>query len=76
MRFFKEYCGFIWEFNSLSEWFSFRLGMLCAWPVFIFALDLLATFVCIVEGDFESVFPLTRAFFIILGLILEFFWEL
>ena len=76
MRFYKEYCGFLWEFNSFSEWFSFRLGMLCAWPVVIFALDLLVTLMFIIDGQFEDVFPLTRAFFIILGLILEFFWEL
>ena len=28
MRFFKEYWGFIFEFNSLGEYFKFMLGRL------------------------------------------------
>lgn len=44
MRFFKEVCGFIFEFNSWGEYFSFLLGRLIGVVIFIGILLLLFYF--------------------------------
>ncbi len=44
MRFFKEYNGFLFEFNSLSEFFRFLLGRLIGAIVGIAILGLILYF--------------------------------
>lgn len=44
MRFFKEYDGFLFEFNSFGEFLSFLVGRLLGLIIFIAVLVLLFYF--------------------------------
>ncbi len=35
MKFFKEVWGFIWEFDSMEDYFEFTLGRIMAWVIII-----------------------------------------
>ena len=45
MRFFKEYWGIIWEFNSIKEFFLFNLGRMVG-TVIIIVLVIAFLFLC------------------------------
>ena len=48
MRFFKEYHGFFFEFNSLGEYFEFLLGRLVGAVLGIGVLLLIVYLLCLV----------------------------